>query len=178
MRSVSCPLATIRARGDPRPGIRAALEASCKREGIHVHSIEHRVKDRDSLILKLNRPDISYETLQDLTDISGVRVITYYASDVDTIAELIQHEYCIDKENSIDKGALLDPDRFVYLSLHYVVSLKEGPASRFNRKTLTGLRSEIQVRSILQHAWAEIEHDLVSRLANSREKSRGISGLW
>jgi ppGpp synthetase/RelA/SpoT-type nucleotidyltranferase len=159
--------------------IAGALAASCKREKIHIHAIDQRVKSRDSLVLKINRPGASYDTLQDLTDISGVRVITYYASDVDKVAELIQQDYEVDRENSIDKGALLDPDRFGYLSLHYVVRLKGRGRGRSNRMRLTGLKAEIQVRSILQHAWAEIEHDLgyKSKHAVPRKARRTFSRL-
>lgn len=159
--------------------IRASLAAICKKEKIHIHAIDCRVKDRDSLSLKLNRPDSFYGTLEEVTDIAGVRVITYYASDVDRVANIIQREYSIDTENSIDKGALLDPDRFGYLSLHYVVRLSERKSRSSSKQRFSGLRAEIQIRSILQHAWAEIEHDLgyKSRHAVPRKARRTFSRL-
>jgi ppGpp synthetase/RelA/SpoT-type nucleotidyltranferase len=43
--------------------------------------------------------------------------------DVDKVAKLMEQEFQVDYENSVDKRALLDPDRFGYLSLHHVVSL-------------------------------------------------------
>jgi putative GTP pyrophosphokinase len=60
----------------------------------------------------------------------------------------------------VDKRTTLDPDRFGYLSLHYVVRLGEGRLSLPEYKEFGEVRFEIQIRSILQHAWAEIEHDL------------------
>jgi putative GTP pyrophosphokinase len=54
----------------------------------------------------------------------------------------------------------LAPDRFGYLSLHYVVSLSHNRAILTEYKKCAGIKAEIQVRSILQHAWAEIEHKL------------------
>ncbi|HAT4112086.1 hypothetical protein WHY34_04515 [Clostridium perfringens] len=54
----------------------------------------------------------------------------------------------------------MDPDRFGYLSLHYVVSLKENRLSLPEYSVFKGLKLEIQIRSISQHTWAEIEHDL------------------
>jgi putative GTP pyrophosphokinase len=50
-------------------------------------------------------------------------VITYYSSDVDRVADIVRREFSVDRENSIDKRAVLDPDRFGYLSLYYVVSI-------------------------------------------------------
>lgn len=138
----------------------ALLEGLIRDEGLYVHSIRHRVKQRDSLSRKLNKPDAFYKKLGDLTDIAGVRVITYFSSDVDRVADIIRGEFTVDTEHSIDKGALLDPDRFGYLSLHYVVSLSKSYGKLPEYKQLVSLKAEIQIRSILQHAWAEIEHDL------------------
>ena len=159
--------------------VRAKLTTICNNEGIHVHAISHRVKARESLVAKLNRPDVSYRALGDLTDIAGVRVITYYASDVERVAEIVQKEFVIDEEESIDKGALLDPDRFGYVSLHYVVSLRKNRKRPSAKKPPAGLMAEIQIRSILQHAWAEIEHDLgyKSKHAIPRKARRTFSRL-
>jgi putative GTP pyrophosphokinase len=140
--------------------ISTLLDEMIKDEGLSVHSIHYRVKERESLVNKLNKPDTSFKKLVDLTDISGVRVITYYSSDVDRIADIVRREFSVDNENSIDKRALLDPDRFGYLSLHYIVSLSKSYAKLTEYKRLVSLKTEIQIRSILQHAWAEIEHDL------------------
>ena len=140
--------------------ISALLEGLIRDEGLYVHSIHHRVKERDSLSRKLNKPDTSFKELGDLTDIVGVRVITYYNSDVDRVADIIRKGFTVDTEHSIDKRALLDPDRFGYLSLHYVVNLSKSYAKLKEYRRLVRLKAEIQIRSILQHAWAEIEHDL------------------
>jgi putative GTP pyrophosphokinase len=140
--------------------ISALLEGLIRDEGLYVHSIHHRVKERDSLFRKLNKPDTSFKKLGDLTDIAGVRVITYYSSDVDRVADIVRRKFSVDSEHSIDKRALLDPDRFGYRSLHYVVRLSKSYAKLTEYKPLVCLKAEIQIRSILQHAWAEIEHDL------------------
>ena len=140
--------------------IKDLLEMAISDEGLYVHSIHNRVKGRESLNRKLNKPDASYKKLEDLTDIAGVRVITFFSSDVDRVADIVRRKFSIDSENSIDKRALLDSDRFGYLSLHYVVSLGKSCAKLAEYRRLMRLKAEIQIRSILQHAWAEIEHDL------------------
>jgi putative GTP pyrophosphokinase len=109
---------------------------------------------------KLRKPGNRYRTLGDITDIVGVRIITYFADDVDKLAKYIEQEFDVDRKNSTDRRTALDPDRFGYLSLHHVVSFRPDRARLLEYRQYTGLRAEIQTRSILQHAWAEIEHDL------------------
>jgi putative GTP pyrophosphokinase len=52
-----------------------------------------------------------------------------------------------------------DPEKFTYSSLHFVCLLNEHRSCLGEYQKYTELKFEIQVRSILQHAWAEIEHD-------------------
>ena len=128
--------------------------------GVEAHTVTSRVKKRESLRQKIARPDKSYSELGDVTDIAGVRIVTYFAADVDRVARCLEAEFDIDWENSIDRRAALDPDRFGYLSLHYVAELSSDRTALFEYGRFSGLKVEIQARSILQHAWAEIEHDL------------------
>lgn len=129
-------------------------------EDIHYHSISGRVKERSSLEKKLRKGRGKYANLGDVTDLTGIRIITYFSGDVDAIARVIEGEFEVDWSNSIDKRAVIEEDRFGYLSLHYVVSLSSSRTQLIENKYLKGLKAEIQIRSILQHAWAEIEHDL------------------
>jgi putative GTP pyrophosphokinase len=73
---------------------------------------------------------------------------------------MVECEFVIDWENSVDKGELLSPDRFGYLSVHYVASLSPSRLALPEYKQYGSIKAEIQVRSILQHAWAEIERGL------------------
>lgn len=128
--------------------------------GIQVHSITSRLKGRKSLAGKVAKNDASYECLADVTDLVGLRVTTYFAEDVDHVAAAIAEEFDIDPTNSVDKRRSLAADRFGYLSLHHVLSLKDSRCELTEYKAFKGLKVELQTRSILQHAWAEIEHDL------------------
>jgi ppGpp synthetase/RelA/SpoT-type nucleotidyltranferase len=127
--------------------------------GIYVHFISSRTKTKASLSKKIDSKKDKYNSLSDITDISGIRIITYLESDVNRVAELVEREFQIDNENSIDKRKLKS-DQFGYRSLHYVISLSEQRASISENIKYKSLKIEIQIRSILQHAWAEIEHDL------------------
>lgn len=126
-----------------------------------IHSINSRLKRRDSFERKLTaRADRRYTRLDEVTDLVGIRIITFYDEDVDKVAGIIQDEFMIDDDNSIDKRLLLDPDRFGYLSLHHVVSLKPDRCRLPEYRPFDGLKAEVQTRSLLQHGWAEIEHGL------------------
>lgn len=146
---------------------------------IEVHSVSSRLKARHSLEAKLNRPDAHYTCLKEVTDIVGIRIITFFADDVDEVAQVIEREFDIDEANSVDKRASLDPDRFGYLSVHYVLSLPGKRLELEEYKRFDGCLAEIQVRSILQHAWAEMEHDLgyKSDQAVPRDIRRGFARL-
>lgn len=122
-----------------------------------IMGLEHRVKTEKSLEGKLYRSGDRYQKLTDLTDLVGARVILYFSDDVDKIGKLVEQTFDIDWTRSSDKRALLDPDTFGYLSLHYVCSL---PKDFGYREELSSIRFEIQIRSILQHAWAQINHDM------------------
>lgn len=128
-------------------------------EGIKIHSVTNRVKSRESLEKKINNKD-KYNKIDEITDIVGLRVITHFSDEVDKVARLIEQEFTVDKENTIDKRTSLEPEKFGYLSLHYVILLSTPRLELFEYKSYEGIKAEIQIRSILQHTWAEIEHDI------------------
>lgn len=116
--------------------------------GIIVAAVESRVKTESSLAGKLELKGSKYSSLSDITDIVGLRVITFYIDDVDKVASLIERIFEIDWENSVDKRKLHEIDSFGYLSLHYICSYKGSD-----------IRFEVQLRTVLQHAWANMNHD-------------------
>ncbi|MGG3281347.1 GTP pyrophosphokinase [Paenibacillus solani] len=146
---------------------------------INVHSITFREKELKSLSGKLQRNMNKYNKLEDITDLAGLRIITYFSDEVDLIANLIEKEFDFDKENSIDKRKILDPDRFGYLSMHYVIKLRENRISLPEYSRFKNCSAEIQIRTILQHTWAEIEHDLgyKSKLEIPKDIRRNFSRL-
>ena len=129
-----------------------------KSQSINVHEIVGRVKTIESLEGKVKRKN--YSNLAEITDLCGIRIITYFSDDVDKIAELISQEFEVDLENTIDKRKSEDPTKFGYVSLHYVVGLREENTSPTLYGRFKNIKLEIQIRTVMQHAWAEIEHDL------------------
>ena len=131
---------------------------------LDIHKIEARAKDPQSTHLKLLRKRYENPTEQ-LTDKIGVRVITYYAVDVDRVVDKLKSHFVIDHRRSVDKRRVLGTRSFGYSSVHLVVRLKERSARKAEHSALSRIWLEIQVRSILEHAWAEIEHEVVFKSA-------------
>ncbi len=124
--------------------VRCALSSA----GILVASVESRVKEESSLRGKLELKGAKYHTLSDITDIVGLRVITFYIDDVDKVASMVERLFNVDWENSVDKRKIHEIDSFGYMSLHYVCAIPDWT-----------YRFEIQIRTVLQHAWANMSHD-------------------
>ena len=128
--------------------VHAALAHTFREAGLFLAGLEYRVKTEESLAGKLELKGAKYKSLADITDIVGLRVITFYIDDVDKVASAVERMFTIDWDNSVDKRKAHEIDSFGYLSLHYICSRKDFP-----------YRFEIQMRTILQHAWANMNHD-------------------
>lgn len=133
------------------------LEEQLKKANIRPMQIAHRIKTRESVAGKMERKPDKYSSVLNMTDLLGVRIICYFSDQVNQIADLIRSCMVIDPKNSVDKRKLLDPTSFGYLSLHCICSL---PKDAGYPEDLCSLKFEIQIRTVLQHTWAEIEHDL------------------
>uniref|UniRef100_UPI00015F288D GTP pyrophosphokinase n=1 Tax=Vibrio sp. AND4 TaxID=314289 RepID=UPI00015F288D len=86
-------------------------------------------------------------------------VILYFESDVNRVSELISNSFGVDVENSLDKSKVLLKDQIGYRSVHFVCTLGNDRAMLPEYSKLTNLKFEVQVRTVLQHAWAELAHD-------------------
>ena len=125
--------------------------------GLTVLTVEHRVKAEKSLAGKLERNGDYYNVFEDLTDILGCRIVCFLSDEIDAIGKKVEESFVIDWENSSDKRALIKDDTFGYLSLHYICSLPFGDKWP---DEICGKKFEIQIRTILQHAWSAIHHDI------------------
>lgn len=133
------------------------LEEIADELGLSVLAVEHRVKTEKSLAGKLERKGDLYSTFEDVTDILGCRIVCFLADEIDKIGKKIEQRFVVDWENSSDKRALIKADSFGYLSLHYICSLPFGDKWP---DEICGKKFEIQIKTVLQHAWSVIHHDI------------------
>ncbi|WP_426718447.1 GTP pyrophosphokinase [Corynebacterium auriscanis] len=115
--------------------------------GLAFDQVAVRVKDRDSFAAKLrNSAYPEYVDLDSAYDILGVRVIAYHSSEIPQLKQALGEVFTIEQE--VDKAAeTARAGRFGYASQHLIA--RDGNSL-----------VEIQLRTVLQHAWAEFEHDI------------------
>jgi ppGpp synthetase/RelA/SpoT-type nucleotidyltranferase len=140
--------------------VRKSVEHIARETGAVVHVVAARAKSLESLRGKLRRKQYSRPSSQ-LTDLIGVRVITYYRDAVDLIVRRLQQVFEINEKESTDKRLTLGLRNFGYRSVHLIARLKPAQVLTPAHQLLRSRWFEIQVRSILEHAWAEIEHEIV-----------------
>ena len=142
-----------------REELETSLSTLLRERGPKFHSLSGRTKSMASLKQKVSRPDRSYEELWDITDLVAFRIVTYSEALIEEVAHLIERSFDVDFKNSTNKLRVHDESKFGYRSLHYVTSVPEKIASRTDELPKR-FRFEIQIRTSLQHTWAEIEHGL------------------
>ncbi len=146
---------------DFNENIKNLIKSLIEENSIKFHLIESRTKSLESFNGKITRKEHKYiNPIAEITDLAGVRIILYYQDDVEKVEKLLKNEFIIDIENSVDKGELLSPNEFGYQSVHYVVQLSETRNVLSEWKKYATFKAEIQIRTVLQHSWASISHEL------------------
>lgn len=108
----------------------------------------------------------NYESIddiyRDIVDLAGVRVALYFPAERDQVDKIINRLFNLleDRKEFPTPEAKLHSKRFSgYSAVHYRVQLKERELSEADQRYAEA-RVEIQVASVLMHAWSEVEHDL------------------
>lgn len=118
-------------------------------------TITHRVKTLLSMVKTAMLKNKSYDQINDKV---GFRIICHFKSEMPVIRTFLEHSFHVwHFESKADK---LKFDALGYVSDHYDVSLKPGTEIHSHNGDLGNLKFEIQVRTICQHAWADVEHSL------------------
>lgn len=129
------------------------------RSGIRPYAVTYRIKDPASLLAKLRFKRYEVPNRQ-IKDLIGIRIITQYADEVDPIVRALRDapELIVSKTHSVDKRSALGLRKFGYRSVHLVVRVRKRGGNLNWYQTLKASWFEVQARSVLEHAWAEIEH--------------------
>ncbi|MGY4505469.1 putative GTP pyrophosphokinase [Bradyrhizobium sp. GM24.11] len=134
------------------------LENILDRSLIEYLSVTGRTKALNSTEEKIRRKKYTQPELE-LTDLSGIRVITFLETQVKEISNIIRATFYVDDKHSFDRASILGDDRMGYRSTHFVCTLGPSRKGLLEYEALSELKFEIQIRTVLQHAWAELAHD-------------------
>jgi len=146
------------------------VEDIARGTGSLVHVVSGRAKTTESLRGKFRRKRYKHPA-RETTDLIGVRVITYCSDEVDAIVTQLRQQLHVDATESVDKRLGLGLQAFGYRSVHLIARLRPGPAFTESHEFLQSHWFEVQVRSILEHAWAEIEHEVVYKSGVTQPKA-------
>src|SRR3990170_5856520 len=127
--------------------------------------VQARPKAISSFAEKILRKEKYKDPVNEITDLCGARITTHLPDEVKAVGKFIERHFEIDWTNTVDVGHRLKPTEFGYRSVHYIAKFKEGvfPTKEIDvsiPKKVLGLKAEIQVRTVLEHAWADLCHDL------------------
>jgi putative GTP pyrophosphokinase len=132
--------------------VKELIDRLLKGEGISIVGLQSRTKEFERFRKKLISK--AYSDPEEMVDIVGIRIIGYVKSDTVIICGVIRDNFYIieQKDKSEESG---------YKSTHFVAKLTEHHTKSPLYSQFKHLKIELQVCSILEHAWAELEHNIV-----------------
>jgi ppGpp synthetase/RelA/SpoT-type nucleotidyltranferase len=145
--------------------VRDILEQVIRDAGLRPQSLHCREKDPKRLKQRLEQiGSLGADNIEELRrDLAGVRVIFYTNTDVERF-----HSSGLMRENfEIEKGGIKihhptkENDENQYRGDHYTVRLKDDRTKLPEYARFKGLRCEVQVQTVLNHAWSETSHDII-----------------
>jgi predicted RNase H-like nuclease/ppGpp synthetase/RelA/SpoT-type nucleotidyltranferase len=131
--------------------------------GINYLSVTGRTKTVASFAEKARRTrdgvPLYTDPLREITDTIGIRVITYVHSDVSAVADLLRDQVVVKDDRDMGRETAQE-GRFGYASRHLLIELDAAREGHPSYELMRGHTAQIQIRTVLQHAWAEFEHDI------------------
>ncbi|MCX6402254.1 MAG: DUF429 domain-containing protein [Propionibacteriales bacterium] len=160
----------VREYAEVQPELRQAADqfvqlvtAILDEAGINYLTVTGRAKSVSSFAAKAARTldgrPVFADPLREITDQIGVRVITYVHSDVQAVADLMEDQVVVHDDRDMGRETASE-GRWGYASRHLLVGLDPAREGHDEFEVLRGRQAQIQIRTVLQHAWAEFEHDI------------------
>ncbi|MFC1601078.1 tetratricopeptide repeat protein [Candidatus Sumerlaeota bacterium] len=155
-------------RGEYDAALRSVYRQLCnlfRRQQINANP-KHRVKSFDSYFDKLLRAQ-THGVTPEITDMMGIRVICPFLEDIEHVERVIAQQMpVIELDRKRERQSFRE---FGYDSVHMMISLGESQLSQLI--PFTQAIVEVQLRTILQEAWAEVEHEIVYKAEHSLLKT-------
>jgi ppGpp synthetase/RelA/SpoT-type nucleotidyltranferase len=131
-------------------------------------SIQYRAKEASHLKPKLEARGLSDSSCieNEIKDLAGVRLIFYTHTDVDRFlnSRLIPENFEVHWDHTRVHHPTEENARQRYQAVHYIVSLSEARTALAEYAKFKGMRCEVQIQTILIHAWAETSHDITYKI--------------
>lgn len=125
--------------------------------------VKERLKAEDSLLQKAFHRGKAYQSPYDeIEDKVGIRYVVLLGSEVKKIDDAILsvNDWIAEKARDYVQEQMLRPYEFDYQSLHYIVRSRN--LINFESVEIPAdTPCEIQVRTLLQHAYSELTHDTI-----------------
>ncbi|UAL47736.1 RelA/SpoT domain-containing protein [Sutcliffiella horikoshii] len=135
------------------------LKSLLKKHSLQYQIVASRLKDFSSIENKLIKGSLpeGISTIFDIDDIAGCRVIFYLESDIQKFSNLLYDEFMVEKHN-------LRYSEDGYNALHLVVKLNKNRLELMEYAEFNELKCEIQLTTVLFHAWSEMSHNIIYKL--------------
>ena len=140
---------------------------------------EPRVKETDSFLVKALRRNKNYDRpLEQITDKVGVRFVVLLLPELRTVGDIIENceTWEAEKARDFEAEKAERPHHFDYQSVHYIVHPRK-PMNLGGVAIPATMTCEVQVRTLLQHAYAELAHNTTYKpsLCLDRDVNRQIA---
>lgn len=162
--------------------IRRIIAASVAAHQMVPHAITGRAKETESLAKKLeNRgigPDAAIGDM--IKDLAGARVVFLTNSQIDAFnrAGAIHENFDVVDVNVHHAVPGTESETRLFDSTNYLVTLKAERLALPEYAPFAGLRAEIQVQTLLNHAWAEMGHDTIYKQPDlQRVGQKGLAAI-
>jgi putative GTP pyrophosphokinase len=121
----------------------------------------YRAKERKSALKKLQKKKYA-QPKEQMTDLVGARFVVLLKTDIDIVERAIvgQTVWALSRDRSPMDEQAKDPTSFEYQSVHYLLR-NNNQFIHNGVKIPDGLSCEVQIRTVLQHAYAELGHDRI-----------------
>lgn len=144
-----------------------------------------RVKDRNECIRKfdgkyrnvLEMSGEKYRIRDHISDLVGVRVVCIYESDIEKVSAILRKEFELIDETDKSKELESTISSFGYKGLHLDLKLNTKRRKLPEYEKYIDFQFEVQIRSIVQDAWSEVDHKLKYKKQTPNHLSRRIAGL-
>ena len=146
--------------------VRDILEKAIAAAGLpRPQSMQCREKDPKKLKARLEQlGELESDSIEILRrDLAGARIIFYTNTDVDRFigSRLVIENFEVEEDGIKIYHPMKENDERQYRGIHYTIRLKNDRTNLPEYARFKGLRCEIQVQTILHHAWSETSHDIL-----------------